>query len=69
MNIEGVKRTLALFEPPIDPGLLVKAAAAGVDIDSALGDLNAPLPFYRYSIVLQRAMDFCNDVKSLGGLL
>ena len=29
MNIEGVRRSLALFEPPIDPALLVRAAAAG----------------------------------------
>ena len=31
-----------LFEPPIDPGALVKAVAGGVDIGSALADLNAP---------------------------
>src|SRR5262249_51166632 len=30
MNIAGVVRLLALFEPPIDPGALVKAVAAGV---------------------------------------
>ncbi len=47
MNIEGVVRQLALFEPPIDPGALVKAVAAGVDIGAALADLNAPLPLYR----------------------
>ena len=27
LNIEGVKRTLALFAPPIDPAMLVKAKA------------------------------------------
>ena len=32
MNIDGVVRQLPLFEPPIDPALLVKAAAAGIDI-------------------------------------
>ena len=32
MNIEGVVRQRALFEPPIDPGMLVKAAAAGIDV-------------------------------------
>ena len=51
MNIDGVVRQLALFEPPIDPGALVKAIAAGVDIASALADLNAPLPLYRFSVV------------------
>ena len=34
MNIAGVVRPLALFDPPIDPGMLVKAAAAGIDIGS-----------------------------------
>jgi hypothetical protein len=28
-NIEGVVRPLALFDPPLDPGMLVKAAAEG----------------------------------------
>lgn len=69
MNIEGVVRQLALFEPPIDPGALVKAIAGGVDISSALADLNAPLPFYRFNILLQKANEVCNDVKALGGAL
>lgn len=69
MNIEGVVRQLALFEPPIDPGLLVKAVAAGVDISSALADLNAPLPLYRFNVLLQKANEVCNDVKALGGAL
>ena len=69
MNIEGVVRQLALFEPPIDPGALVKAVAGGLDLSSALADLNAPLPLYRFTAVLQRAKEVCNDVRSLGGLL
>ena len=69
MNIEGVVRQLALFEPPIDPGALVKAVAAGVDIGTALADLNAPLPLYRFNILLQKANEVCNDVKALGAAL
>ncbi|HEY6402391.1 MAG TPA: hypothetical protein VI479_13335, partial [Blastocatellia bacterium] len=69
MNIEGVVRQLALFEPPIDPALLVQAAAAGIDISSALSDLYAPLPCYRFQFTLQKAMEFCGDVRSLGALL
>jgi hypothetical protein len=69
MNIEGVVRQLALFEPPIDPGALVKAVAGGVDISSALADLNAPLPIYRFNVLLQKANEVCNDVKSLGSAL
>jgi len=69
MNIEGVVRQLALFEPPIDPAALVKAVAGGVDIGSALADLNAPLPLYRFNILLQKANEVCNDVKALGSAL
>jgi Tc toxin complex TcA C-terminal TcB-binding domain/Neuraminidase-like domain/Salmonella virulence plasmid 28.1kDa A protein len=69
MNIEGVVRQLALFEPPIDPGALVKAIAGGVDISSALADLNAPLPLYRFNVLLQKANEVCNDVKALGNAL
>jgi hypothetical protein len=69
MNIEGVVRQLALFEPPIEPGALVKAVAAGVDISSALADLNAPLPLYRFNVLLQKANEVCNDVKALGSAL
>src|SRR5262249_7043048 len=69
MNIEGVVRQLALFEPPIDPMLLVQAAAHGIDLNSVLGDLNAPLPYYRYSYMQQKALELCNEVRSLGGAL
>jgi hypothetical protein len=66
-NIEGVERALRLFEPPIEPALLVRAAAAGVNIGSALRDANAPLPYYRFSVMLKKAIEFCNDVRGLGG--
>ncbi len=66
MNIQGVVRQLPLFEPPIDPALLVKAAAAGMDLGSVLNDLSAPTPYYRFRIVVQKAIEFCNEVKILG---
>ena len=69
MNIEGIIRQLPLFQPPIDPGLLVKAAAAGVDLASALNDLNAPLPCYRFQVMVQKANELINDVKGLGAAL
>lgn len=69
MNIEGIVRQLPLFEPPIDPALLVRAAAAGVDLASALGDLNAPLPHYRFQVLAQKATELCADVRGLGQAL
>ncbi|MCQ6557500.1 Tc toxin subunit A-related protein [Paenibacillus mendelii] len=69
LNIDGKFRQLPLFEPPIDPALLVKAAAAGVDIGSVLNDLNAPHPNYRFPIMLQKAKELCEEVKALGSQL
>ena len=54
MNIEGLVRQLPLFEPPIDPALLVRAAALGVDISSVLSDLNSAVPYYRFNMMLQK---------------
>jgi hypothetical protein len=69
MNIEGVVRQLALFDPPIDPGMLVKAAAAGLDIGSIINNINQPISNIRGPQLLQKAMEICNEVKSLGGAL
>lgn len=69
MNIEGLTRELPLFQPPIDPALLVKAVAAGIDLSSAINDLYAPLPHYRFSVMIQSALGICQEVKSLGNSL
>jgi hypothetical protein len=62
MNIEGVVRELPLFEPPVDPALLVAAAAAGVDIGSVLNDLAGPPPIYRFQVLHAKAMELCSGV-------
>ncbi|HEX2740960.1 MAG TPA: hypothetical protein VHM69_10975, partial [Rubrobacter sp.] len=69
MNIEGVVRKLDLFGQPIDPALLVRAAASGVDIGSALSDVNAALPHYRFNVMAQKANELCSELKGLGSAL
>jgi hypothetical protein len=69
MNIEGVERELALFEPPIDPAMLVKARAAGIDVAALLAESSAPAPIYRFQVLAQKASEVCADVKSLGAAL
>ncbi len=69
MNIEGVERALALYQPPIDPAMLVRAAAAGVDIGAAIASVNASRPHYRFASILQKAKEFTGEVKALGGAL
>jgi hypothetical protein len=69
MNIGGVVRQLALFDPPIDPGLLVKAAAAGIDVGSLVSGLNQPPSPVRATLLLQKALELCAEVRALGGAL
>ena len=69
MDIQGVVRPLALFDPPIDPGMLVKAAAAGLDISSIVSGLNQPIGPIRCLALIQKASELCAEVKSLGSAL
>lgn len=69
MNIEGVVRQLALFDPPIDPGMLVKAAAAGIDIGSIVSGLNQPVGPVRSLFFIQKALELAGEVRSLGAAL
>jgi len=68
-NLAGAERKLSLFEPPIDPALLVQAVASGIDIGSVLSDLHAPLPAYRFSFVVQKAQEMCGELKSMASAL
>ncbi|MEO0603286.1 MAG: hypothetical protein AAF211_17740, partial [Myxococcota bacterium] len=68
MNIEGIRRELPLFEPPIDPGQLIAAAAAGV----ALTDLRPSRwvsPHVRFGTMLAMARQLASSVQRLSGAL
>lgn len=69
LNIDGTLAPLALFSPVINPSLLVRATAAGLDLGDILNDLNAPLPIYRFATITQKATELCVELKSLGSLL
>lgn len=70
MNLDGVSRQLPLFEPPIDPALLVKTTAMGIDIDSVLDEVyGVNAPHYRFIYIVQKANEIVNDVKSLGAAI
>jgi hypothetical protein len=58
-----------LFEPPIDPALLVRAAAAGLDVGAIVSGMNQPLPLVRFQYLVQKAAEVCQEVKSLGANL
>jgi hypothetical protein len=69
LNFQGVFRQLALFEPPIDPGMLARAAAAGLDVGAIVNGLNQPLPLVRFVFLVQKAAEIVQEVKSLGNNL
>jgi hypothetical protein len=69
LNIQGIFRQLPLFEPPIDPALLARATAAGLDVGAIVSGLRQPLPLVRFQILVQKAAEICQEVKSLGNNL
>jgi hypothetical protein len=66
LNFQGIFRQLPLFEPPIDPAMLARAAAAGLDVGAIVNGLNQPLPLVRFQLLVQKASEVVQEVKSLG---
>lgn len=69
LNLQGIFRQLALFEPPIDPAMLARAAAAGLEVGAIVNGLNQPLPLVRFGFLVQKAAEIVQEVKSLGNNL
>ncbi len=69
MTLDGTVRQLALFDPPLDPGMLVKAAAAGLDLGSVVNGLNQPVSPVRAPVLIAKALELCAEVRSLGHTL
>jgi len=69
LNFQGIFRQLPLFEPPIDPAMLARATAAGLDIASVVSGSNQPLPLVRFAFLVQKALEIAQEVKSLGNSL
>jgi hypothetical protein len=69
LNIEGVFRELELFGSPLDSGLLVKAAAAGIDIRSMVNGLNQPVGPLRCFFLIQKALELAAEVRGMGSAL
>jgi hypothetical protein len=69
MNIKGVVRQLALFQPPIDPRQLIRAMAAGGDINRVTSQHAAPMLHYRFSTMIQQAKSVTSTLTQLGSAL
>lgn len=69
MNIDGVVRALPLFAPPISPQALISGAAAGSSSPGVTPQLNLPVPFYRFGMLIQHAKELAVAVAGLGNAL
>ena len=69
MNISGVRRQLALFQPSIDPMALVRAKAAGLSLEDILSLVDKQIPPYRFSYLIEKAKQFTQTVQSFGSAL
>ncbi|MGC9506247.1 MAG: hypothetical protein ACP5D4_21285, partial [Baaleninema sp.] len=71
LNIDGVFRSLSLFQPPINPAALVQAAASGLGggLAGALAATNVSVPHYRYAFMLDKAKEMVGYVIDFGNAL
>ncbi|WP_346320180.1 neuraminidase-like domain-containing protein [Chitinophaga sp. YIM B06452] len=68
-NMQGIERQLALFEPPIDPRQLIRAAASGGGL-SLTSQLEPQVPYYRFSFMIEKARALTGILMQFGsGLL
>jgi hypothetical protein len=69
LNLQGVFQLPPLFDPPIDPALLVRAAAAGLDVSAVISGLNQPLPLVRFQALITKVSEICQIPIALSAQL
>lgn len=68
-NILGIKQPLPLFQPPIDPAALVRAASAGGGISAAVANVSIAVPHYRFSFMLNHVKGLIAQLNHFGDAL
>jgi hypothetical protein len=68
MNISGIRRQLALFQPPISPMALVRAKAAGLTLEEIVMP-QVELPPYRFIYLIEKAKQFTQTLQNFGSAL
>ncbi len=69
LDPDGNFRPLPLFSAPIDPGLLVRAKAAGLGVEDALGQSAGTVPPFRFSYLIERARTQAATLQQFGSAL
>src|SRR5689334_274727 len=65
-NILGVSQPVPLFEPPVDPMALVRAAARGADPTAVAALAPVPVPQRRFPGALAKAQELVDRLTQLG---
>lgn len=65
-DINGVTRSLSLFEPPLDPGMIAQALSRGMSLTALLNDSIGPMPNFRFVALLEKALEMCAELKQIG---
>ena len=66
LNINGQPQPLALFQPPIDPMALIRAAAAGSNLMALASQLQPQVPYYRFSAMVSGAASAVETLRAFG---
>ncbi len=69
LDLQGQRRELPLFAPPIDPLLLARMRAAGLTLDDVLGGGPGEVPPYRFAVLISRAQSAAGTLQGLGNAL
>lgn len=65
-DINGVTRSLSLFEPPLDPGIIAQSLSRGMSLTALLSDSIGPMPNFRFAALLEKALEMCAELKQTG---
>ncbi len=68
LSLAGLPRVLPLFDPPIDPRLLIRAGG-GRDSPAVINQGAGSLPHYRFQVMLDRARQLTQTLIGFGGAL
>ncbi|KAL8838840.1 MAG: hypothetical protein Q9170_001962 [Blastenia crenularia] len=64
-DINGVSRQLSLYEPALDPGILMRAVTQDISLSSLLNDSVGSMPNFRFRSLLEKALDMCGELKGI----
>lgn len=69
LDFNGQPHVYSIYGARIDPALLARAAAAGIDLASATIGVITPPRFLRFPVLLQRAKEFVAELEKVSGSL